>query len=89
MGPVVQYETVVSTPTTLAGDWQTSVAKYFGDFVGPGDDDSEWSSRTSAMDAHIQRPIKAGTTVVRSWIITGTLDEVAALMTDLYAAGVR
>jgi hypothetical protein len=65
------------------------VWKYFGDFAGEGTDDSEASGRTSAMDAHSLRPVPPGTTVYRTWIITGTVEEVAALMTELYEAGVR
>ncbi|MFN2591105.1 MAG: hypothetical protein ABR518_10105 [Actinomycetota bacterium] len=66
-----------------------SVAKYFTDLGGGPADDSESSSATSAMDAHSLEPVPAGTTIYRTWIITGTVDEVASLMTDLYRAKVR
>jgi hypothetical protein len=168
MGPVVQYDTVVTTSRTLVGDWQTyisapavfvrpvfrryftydaaapasspqevfprdwdvagvqyrppsgiggvvvaddtlehamglyavcttvpggtiedfSMAKYFTEATGP-QDESENAPGTTGMDAHSQQPIRAGTTRYRTWIITGTLAEVAALMTDLYEANVR
>ena len=65
-----------------------SMAKYFTD-AQAAQDSSENAPGTSGMDAHSQQPIRAGTTRYRTWIITGTLTEVASLMTALHEANVR